>query len=107
MATKYTTKNEITRVYNLKGTQSGTINGAGITLSVFAFNVLIPERGECYLITSPQSGYVKEADVKSETVADPPPPDPEPSPNGLAYSVTISLDGYLPSTIIGILKPNA
>ena len=107
MATKYTTKNVITRVYNLKGTQSGTINGAGTTLAVFAFNVPIPERGECYLITAPLSGYIKEADVKSEIIPDPDPdPAPTPNPNGLAYSITVSLDGYLPSTVIGILNPN-
>lgn len=77
MATRYTT-NKDAKVYNLKGTDIGGLK-IGTVLTVFAFNIPIPDRGECYQITAPTAGFVKEADVKVQTVTDPP-PDSEPPP---------------------------
>jgi len=103
MAFKYTTKLIATKVFSAKGGEIAKINGIGITLTVIAANFPVPNQGECYGISAPEAGYVREGEVKVETIDDIPPP---PAETGRLVSVTIAEAGWETVTAVITQRKN-
>ena len=102
MAIEYRTKRDQQKVYNARGAHIATIQNAGTVVTVSGAVFDVDERGSCFPISSPQSGFVPVGDLVQKEASNPPPLPPPPPPSGekpiyiTAHYVDGSTDRYVP-----------